>query len=221
MTRLESDFTNSVVSDKKLPFQNFSLSSPSCVFKLLKQFKNSPIISNNLHGGRKQAVCDGFISELFSEYFASVCRKPVSDYTVPTVSLDSDSKLSEVDVSPSVVSSCLQSVKNTCSVACIPAFIYKCCSSLLSPLVSFLSYLIVNIFVWPVAWKYAFVTTILKSGSPNDITNYRPFSILQTLVYVLRKFSSIIYIQRLENICQTLSMVSETVIKCNTAVIVS
>ena len=72
MNRLESDFTISVVLDKELLFQNFSPSSPSSVFKLLKQFKKSPIIPNNLHWGRKQAVCDGFISKIFSEYFASV-----------------------------------------------------------------------------------------------------------------------------------------------------
>ena len=49
----------------------------------------------------------------------------MSDYTVPTASPDSDIKLSEVDVSPSVVSSCLQFVKNTCSVDCIPAFVRR------------------------------------------------------------------------------------------------
>ena len=77
----------------------------------------------------------------------------MSDYTVPTASPDSDIKLSEVDVSPSVVSSCLQFVKNSCSVDCIPAFVYKCCTSLLSPLVNFLFYIIINTCVWPGAWK--------------------------------------------------------------------
>ena len=105
----------------------------------------------------------------------------MSDYTVPTVSLDSDIKLSEVDVSPSVVSSCLQSVKKACSGDRIPAFVYKCCTSLLSPPVSFLFYIIINTCVWPVAWKWAFVTPILKPASPNDITNYRPISISHPL----------------------------------------
>ena len=104
------------------------------------------------------------------------------DYTVPIVSLDSDIKLSEVDVSPSVVSSCLQSVENTCSLDCIPTFDYNCSTSLLSPLVSFLFfYIIINTCVWPVAWKCGFVTPTLKSGSPSRFTNYRPISILQPL----------------------------------------
>ena len=47
----------------------------------------------------------------------------MSDYIVPTVSPDSDITLSKVVVSPSVVSSCLQSVKNTCFVDYIPAFV--------------------------------------------------------------------------------------------------
>ena len=79
MTRLESDFTNSVVLDKEVLFQNFSPFSPSCVFKFLKQFEKPPIIPHNLPWGRKQAVCDESISEFFNEYFASVFRKPVSD----------------------------------------------------------------------------------------------------------------------------------------------
>ena len=61
-----------------------------------------------------------------------------------TVSPDSDIILSEVDESPSVVNSCLQSVKNDCSVDCVPAFVCKCCTSLVSPPVCFLFYLINN-----------------------------------------------------------------------------
>ena len=210
MTRLDIDFTNSVVLDKEFLFQNFSPFSPSCAFNFLKQFKKSLILPNNLHWGRKQVVCDESISELFNEYFASVFRKPVSDYTVPTVSPDSDIKISEVDVYPSVVSSSLHSVKNTCSVDCIQAFVYKCCTSLLSRLVSFPFYIITTTCVWPVAWKCAFVTPILRSGSPNDITNYRPITILHPLGLCFENvLFNHIYIQRLENIFQTLSMVSE------------
>ena len=170
MTRLENDFTNSVVLDKEPIFQNFSPSSPSCAFKFLKQFQKSIIIANNLHWGKN-----------FHKFFASVFQKPVSDYTVPNDSPDSDIKLSEVDVSPSVVSSSSKFVKNTCSVGCILAFVYKCCKSLLSSLASFLFLIIINTCVWPAAWKCGFVTPILKSGFPNDITNYRPISIFNPL----------------------------------------
>ena len=75
----------------------------------------------------------------------------MSDYTVPTVSPDSDINLSEVDVSPSVVSLFLQSVKNTCSVDCLLAFVYKSCAPLLSLHVRFLFYIIINTCVWLVA----------------------------------------------------------------------
>ena len=71
MTRLESDFITSVVLDKEVLFQNFSL---SCAFKFLNQFKKSPINANNLHWGRKQAVCDVSISDFFNKNYASVFR---------------------------------------------------------------------------------------------------------------------------------------------------
>ena len=82
------------IFDRELLFQSFSPSSPSCAFKFLKQFKKSPTNPNNLHWGSKQAICDESISELFNEYFSSVFRKPVSDYTEPTVSPYSAIKLS-------------------------------------------------------------------------------------------------------------------------------
>ena len=132
-------------------FRNFLFPSLIVLFYSSKQFKKSPSIPNNLHWGSKQAICDECIRELFNENFASVFRKPVSYYIVPIVSRDSDIKLSEVDVPPSVVSSCLQSNKNTCSVDCIPLFAYKCCASLLFPLVSFPFYIIINTYVWPAA----------------------------------------------------------------------
>ena len=116
---------------------------------------------------------------------------------------DSDIKLWEVVVPPSIVSSCSQSVKKTNSVDSIPAFVYERCTSLHTPLVSFLLYNIINTCVLSAAGKWAFVTPILKSESPNDITNYRPISVLHhIIVYVLREFSLIIYIQSFENICQ-------------------
>ena len=69
MTRLESDFITSVVLDKEVLFQNLS-----CAFKFLNQFKKSPINANNLHWGRKQAVCDVSISDFFNKNYASVFR---------------------------------------------------------------------------------------------------------------------------------------------------
>ena len=60
-----------------------------------------------------------------SPFLMFLLMKPVSGYTVLTVSPDSNIKLSEVVLSLSVVSLCLQTVKNTCSVDCIPAFDYN------------------------------------------------------------------------------------------------
>ena len=76
----------------------------------------------------------------------------MSKYIAPTVSPNSDIKLSEVDVSMSAVSSCLQSVRNTCSADSIPAFAYYSCTSLLPLfLVSYFYYY--QPLRLPAAWK--------------------------------------------------------------------
>ena len=52
---------------------------------------------------------------------------------------------------------------------------------------------IINTCVWPAAWKCGFTTPILKSGSPNDITNYQYLT--RPWFMFLRKFSLVTYLQ--------------------------
>ena len=39
----------------------------------------------------------------------------------------------------------------------------------------------------PHAWKTAHITPVYKSGTKNDVTNYRPISLLSTLSKVLER----------------------------------
>ena len=100
---------------------------------------------------------------------------------------DSEIKLSEVDVSPSIVGELLAKCKETRSTDNIPAFIYKSCHSLHSPVVSFLFLSIIQSCVWPDSWKTALITPVFKSGSPYNITNYRPVSILPPLSLIFER----------------------------------
>ena len=138
LSQLENDFSNSVELDKTLLIQRFSPNSSRHVFMFLNQFKSTQPVPTKLFWGRKQVESDVLISETFNQYFASVYQVSESSPSAGGSLADSEIKLSEVDVSPSIVGELLAKCKETRSTDNIPAFIYKSCHSILSPLVSFL-----------------------------------------------------------------------------------
>ena len=187
LSQLENDFSNSVELDKTLLIQRFSPNSSKHAFMFLDQFKSTQPVPTKLFWGRKQVESDVLISETFNQYFASVYQLSENSPSAGGGLADSEIKLSEVDVSPSIVGELLAKCKETRSTDNIPAFIYKSCHSILSPLVSFLFLSIIQSCVWPDSWKTALITPVFKSGSPYDITNYRPVSILPPLSLIFER----------------------------------
>ena len=162
----------------------------------LNQFKSTQPVPTKLFWGRKQVESDVLISETFNQYFASVYQVSESSPSAGGSLADSEIKLSEVDVSPSIIGELLAKCKETRSTDNIPAFIYKSCHSILSPLVSFLFLSIIQSCVWPDSWKTAFITPVFKYGYPYDITNYRPVSKLPPLSLIFERiFFNYIYPQ--------------------------
>ena len=186
-SQLENDFSNSVELDKTLLIQRFSPNSSRHAFMFLNQFKSTQPFPTKIFWGRKHVESDVLISETFNQYFASVYQLSENSPSAGGSLADFEIKLSEVDVSPSIVGELLARRKETRSTDNIPAFIYKSCQSILSPLVSFLFLSIIQSCVWPDSWKTAFITPVFKSGSPYDITNYWPVSILPPLSLIFER----------------------------------
>ena len=69
----------------------------------------------------------------------------------------------------------------------VPSFVLFNCAEALSPVILDLFYWILNWKHWPEHWKHCLVTLLFKSGAQNDITNYRPISILPFLSLILVK----------------------------------
>lgn len=62
--------------------------------------------------------------------------------------------------------------------------------------------------VFPDTWKYAKVTPLFKSGSPAEINNYRPISILPTLSKIIERHvhdSFILYLNSYKLLCESQS----------------
>ena len=66
----------------------------------------------------------------------------------------------------------------------------------------------INNGIFPDTWKHAKVSPLFKSGSPADINNYRPISILPTLSKIIEKHvheSFLLYLNNYKLLCETQS----------------
>ena len=95
--------------------------------------------------------------------------------------------LVDMNIDLEKVSQLLSTCKETISSDPIPCFIYKECHSVLAPVVSHLFTTILSEGVWPSIWKCAYVSPIHKSGSRQNVRNYRPISILPRLSLILER----------------------------------
>jgi len=75
----------------------------------------------------------------------------------------------------------------SCGLHCIPTFIYKYLSNLISPIVSQLFNLSVIQGVFPSSLKIARITPIFKAGNARLVENYRPISTLPVLSKIFEK----------------------------------
>ncbi len=92
--------------------------------------------------------------------------------------------------------------KTTVTSENIPPFIYKGCSeSLIKPL-TYIFYLVITYKVYPATWKVGKVTPIPKTPSCNDITKFRPISILPVPGKI---FESVIYQKTLHQVKNIIS----------------
>ena len=69
----------------------------------------------------------------------------------------------------------------------LPSFVLFNIRGALSPVILDLFYWILNWKHWPEQWKHSLVTPLFKGGAQNNITNYRPISILLFLSLILEK----------------------------------
>ena len=71
----------------------------------------------------------------------------------------------------------------------VPSFVLFNCAEALSPVILDLFYWTCNWKHWPEQWKHSLTTPLFGNGAQNDITNYRPISILPFLSLILEKVS--------------------------------
>lgn len=133
------------------------------------------------------------IVNAFGEYFSSVyiTSNPVNpnySNTQPLANL----AISTPVIHESEILAILKCAKNTMTSGCdgIPSFLLRDCANIFAKPLYIIFTAIFRKAKFPTLWKNAYVSPILKKGSPDDVLNYRPISILCNFSKV---FESILY----------------------------
>ena len=136
---------------------------------------------------------DTQMSNLFAEFFKEVYSLSDAQFD-PDIFIDHRRKdpnvsTNSISISEEEITRAIRDLKPSLSLGAdgIPAFLIKSCSSsLIKPLhILFNLSLLENSI--PVLWKKTFVTPIFKSGSRNNIRNYRPIAIISAIPKILDK----------------------------------
>lgn len=125
-----------------------------------------------------------YIVNAFANFFSSVYDAPKN--STPDININQHSYVALEGISDEIILKSIKKLKNktTQGPDKVPCFLVKDCAfALLRPL-----YYIFNLSlkskIFPSVWKEARITPIFKKGNLNDITNYRPISILSAFAKV-------------------------------------
>ena len=127
---------------------------------------------------QQQTLCFlNYVSYIFSHSVYQKCSAP-NEIEIP------DIQLNDLLVTPEQVGILLENVSpSTIAVADgIPPFVLKNCAVTLAPLVHLVFSNILFLRKWPTIWKCSFITPIHKKESKNRVENYRPISIITSII---------------------------------------
>lgn len=143
-----------------------------------------------MHFENKTACKGEDICNLFADNFVQAYNGPLIDPCPLNVDYSEVSNsLCNISLSATDVENCLKSLdanKGAGTDGVAPVFIKRCAKSLTKPLHHIFNKSLQE-GIFPDAWKEALIVPIHKSGDKNEITNYRPISILIIFGKLLEK----------------------------------
>ena len=177
--KLKDDIQISIELDKPILIDSLSPNSPPSCFKYLRSFSPNHL-PNQMDWKHFKASTNNLIARLFNFYFSSVYKTRNATFLpiienphmfLQGVKID----VSMVEALPSIASS------NCSSSDSLPTLVFKSCPELLAPLVTKIFNTIIKSKQWPDFWKCSTIKSVLKSGNPENVENYRLISKLPQL----------------------------------------
>lgn len=135
----------------------------------------------------KSIVLDGAgsgdVSEMFARHFKSVYTDSDDSCAYVPPAAGSDNVLSTVTADEQVVEECIKKMKPKLSTGHdgIPSALIKAYHDIFIPVICKIFNTSLKSAVFPEAWKLAVIVPVYKSGKSEDISNYRPISLLSSL----------------------------------------
>ena len=188
LRELNLSISDSIELDKELFINQFDLSSTRQCYMQLRSFGFNSSFPPVMFHGNESFFTNSEKALGFNKFFASVIQEK-SSHTVPDQLKESCIKLMNLDFSLSDVLLLLESCDDSTAAGAdeLPSFLLHQCAKILCAPVFELFFWIVKTQYWPDLWKIAHVTPLHKSGPHNDISNYRPISILPKLSLLLER----------------------------------
>jgi hypothetical protein len=176
-----NDFINSACDESSLnPKRFWSVVSTKCKTK-------KKTVPDTVYYGNEQASDLQSKANLFNKYFYEQFNN--TDYDLPAVTSFVNDNLSNliIDVSEVYEKLIKIDVNKAQGPDGIPTIIYKNLATVLAPSMSMLFNLSIQSGVVPKEWKWANVVPVFKKGPPEDVSNYRPISLLPIIGKILEK----------------------------------
>jgi hypothetical protein len=144
-------------------------------------------IPDDIHYDNNHATEPLKQAELFNTYFFSQFNG--SQFVLPTIQPFVNNNLCNINVNVNDVYKVLikLNVNKAQGADGIPTIIYRNLASTLAPSMTMLFNLSLLSGTVPDEWKWANVVPIFKKGAKNDVTNYRPISLLPVIGKILEK----------------------------------
>ena len=177
---------------------------PRTIWKIFKEYGASrKTATNEIINGLKendQLISDDKeMANVFNQYFVNVAAQlkgPIekSDFKHITEFVNSkvpnNTSFSIPAINSSFVQNFLKSldVSKATGLDCIGPKILKIAPDILCPSISYLVNKSLTSGIFPQPWKEAKISPIFKTGSKDDVNNYRPISILPTLSKIIEKW---------------------------------
>jgi len=180
--------------------ENELKSNPKSFWGAIKSMKAADKNPSTMHLDDKEVEGGAAIAEALATYFSSVYEPSDPDLSVDELCdraesspvLDNVSSFCLNGITEQEVLTALKKLKPKKSLGpdSVPPYIFKACADIFVTPLHYLFNLSIKNNIFPDRWKTTKVVPVPKKGSKNDITNYRPISILSSPAKV---FESIIY----------------------------
>lgn len=150
----------------------------------VNNLKKSSITTESMRYGDEVASDPARQCDLFSAFFASIFKDsnpPAQHYDFGSIET-----LSSIQIRPTEVEAKLSRLdpRKSSGPDNIPPNVLKDCAHTLAPLLCIYFNALLQTGIFPRHLKSSFIIPIYKSGSRNDVTNYRPIAIQSTLAKV-------------------------------------